>query len=361
MPRILNQQRPSKPRPDFPLFPHASGVWAKKVRGRMHYFGPWDDPQGALERWVAVKDDLLAGRTPNKPDALTIKELVDRFLEAKRRLIPDELTERSWIDYKRIGDVLIAQFRGMLVESLRPDDFGKLRAKWAKTNGPVSLGNNIRRAKVIFNFAWNNDLIDRPVRFGDQFAKPSKATIRKSRRVKLLSAGEIRKLIEFASPEMKAMILLGINCGLGNTDCARLTSEHIHGHWLDYPRGKTGIHRRCNLWPETLEAIRATGLPFKTMHGNHWSDGAISQELRKLLDEIGVNRPGVNFYTLRRTFQTEGQKIDREATRYIMGHADESMSALYNQEPPSDAKLKAVTDGLRRWLFAPRLRIRAAG
>jgi hypothetical protein len=55
-----------KPRPDFPLFPHAAGYWAKKVRGKRHYFGKVaTDPKGeaALDLWLDQKHDLLAGRT----------------------------------------------------------------------------------------------------------------------------------------------------------------------------------------------------------------------------------------------------------------------------------------------------------
>src|SRR5215471_1985272 len=80
--------KPAKPYTDFPLFPHAAGVWAKKIRGKLHYFGPCSDPDGALAKYLEQKDALHAGRKPRPdPDALTVKDAANAFLNHKKALL----------------------------------------------------------------------------------------------------------------------------------------------------------------------------------------------------------------------------------------------------------------------------------
>src|SRR5262249_16005100 len=67
--------KPVKPYPDFPHFAHAAGVWATKIRGKLHSFGPWGDPDGALTKYLAEKDPFHAGRKPRAgTEGLIVKD-----------------------------------------------------------------------------------------------------------------------------------------------------------------------------------------------------------------------------------------------------------------------------------------------
>ena len=135
--------KPSKPRIDFPLFPHANGRWAKKVRQRLVYFGKWqDDPLGekALELWNEQKDDLLAGRKPRKPgeEGISIADLCNQFLTSKTRLVEnDELTPRSFRDYKVTCDNIVATFgKHRPVSYLRPPRLRKVQSEFGQAVRP---------------------------------------------------------------------------------------------------------------------------------------------------------------------------------------------------------------------------------
>ena len=183
-PTVADQAKPVKPRKDYPLYAHASGRWAKKVRSVTRFFGPWDDPQAALDKWLDQKDDLLAGREPRTTDdGLTVRSLVNQFLESKELMVKSgELTPRSWEDYDVTCGKIIEVFgRSRLVTDLHSADFEKLRTEFAKGqgkkrrgHGPTTLSNDIGRARVVFNYAHKQGLVEQPIVFGDGFKKPSR-------------------------------------------------------------------------------------------------------------------------------------------------------------------------------------------
>jgi integrase len=401
-----HKDKPDKPYESFPLFPHATKRWAKKIRGRTCYFGPWSDWQGALNKYQEQKDDLYAGRKPRGTvEGLTLRDLCNQFLTAKRHLFDTrELSARTFNEYHAVCERLIESLGGYrLVEDLGPDDFLRLRASLAKGVGPVTLANLIQRARVVFKWASSNcksaDRKPVTVWYGDAFRRPEKKVLRRARNqngARMFEADEIRKLLKAATQPLKAMIFLGINCGFGNNDCGRLpiSALDLDGGWVSFPRPKTEIPRRCPLWPETVKAIRealstrpapkdedAAGLVFVTKYGVSWSkeppiktkkedvsegdetkrqrkpwtsvDNPIAKEMAKLLQELGAQRSGRGFYALRHSFETiGGESRDQVAVDAIMGHAPKSddMSAVY-RERISDDRLKTVTNHVHDWLF----------
>lgn len=390
--------KPQKPRPNFPLFPHASRKWAKVIRGKTHYFGSWDDPHGAETDYLAVADDLHAGRVPRPSDSSgtgpTIRNICNAFMRSKRAVLDaGNLSPRTFVDYDGVCKRLLEEFgTNRIVADLRPDDFERLYSRLIEKHAITSIGASITMTRSVFKYAFESDLIDKPIKYGPTFRSPSKTDIRKAKAKskhqngsRAFEAAQIQSMLKKASPQLKAMILLGINGGMGNTDCASLplSALDLKRGWLDFPRPKTGIERRIPLWPETVEALKKAiairkepanpdnaGVVFLTRLGQRWvryevvetttygkkeisarQDDAIAKAAANLLRDLGIKRPGLSFYSLRHTFETiAGGARDQVAVDAIMGHIDGSMAATYRQGIEIE-RLRAVVDHVRQWLF----------
>lgn len=380
---------PAKPSKDFPLSVHKhTGYWCKKVRGHVHYFGKAaDDPKGqaALEEWLRVKDDLLAGREPRakKDDELAVADLCNQFLAHKEQLRDNgELNVRTFRGYYDTCDQVCKVFgKARVVTDLTPDDFRKLRTNLAKTRGAVSLRNEMQRVRSIFKFAFDDGLILAPVRFGQGFIKPKLDAVRRAREDnrnkhgdRMFEAHAIRQILNTVHQPLKAMVLLAANSAFGQSDLASLPtrSVNLETGWVDFARVKTAVPRRIPLWPETIEAIREwltqrpkaknpgdNDLLFLTVRGARWvkvsANGApkdaIGQEFDKTLRKLKLKRPGLAFYALRHTFETiAGESRDQVAVDRVMGHVDNSMAGTY-RERVSAERLQAVVETVRAWLF----------
>lgn len=388
------------------MTPHlGSGQWCKKIRGKTRYFGKLEDPKAALDDYERRGPALRAGLDPDRGpsnDAVTIGELVQYFDEAQRaREATGTISPRTLRNYLDTS-VRVAGFFGpkRRVSSLRPNDFEQLLA--AVPFGPTRRGNFVVWVRSIFTWAHETaEILDATPRYGKAFRG---APMKERRQLKdragknMLTPEQLQALLAAAKEgsALRAMIYLGLNGGMGNTDCAELPLRELKleydetggaiGGMIDFPRPKTGVKRIVPLWPETAAAIdaylkkrpepydeRHRHLVFITrqrepfVHGNTDALGAAFRDLlveckvipkrRPCADKGGHRRAPVvmplGFYTLRRTFRTIADDVgDQHAAHLIMGHSLPGMSGVYVQRITPE-RLRKVTDHVRSWALPP--------
>lgn len=382
-------EKPKRPA-GSPIYPHASGSWAANIGGRKVYLGAWDDYRGALQRY----EDKLYELSP-RPDVrpvvgvpVTLEKLANRFLTFHMSRVKQKtITPRSFRDMTaavvRFSEVVGDQRR---VHSLAPADFAKAREQLAVTCGPDAMNRNLTLIRQMFKWGVKELLIPAEPPYGHSFAKESRKNVRKSHRDatakhgrKVFSPVEIQKLVSIAPPQLKAMILLAVNAGFANTDCAVLpkSAVNLDTGFIEWRREKTGIDRRCPLWPVTVDAVREAinarpkaksdehdGLAFLTAFGVPW----VREKLRiagaspvSIVDSIGMMFKKLQpadmlqtqrgFQSLRRTFATFADAAGDDAAKdFIMGHADDEVARRYVQGI-EDHRLYSVTDYVHLKIF----------
>lgn len=361
--------KPQKPYPEYPLTPNGNGCWSKVIRGHTHYFGPWEDPDAALRRYLEVKDDLYAGRTPKpKSGELTVRDICNLYLEhCQWKLERGKISQRTYDDEDAYCLQVVRTIGNHVATAIGARDFEKLQKSYPTKWGPVREAHHVKATKRIFKWAYDNEHIDRPPRYGS-FKPPSVAEIRHANSRRAFTPEEIRRVLGyFQGPkhvQLRPMVLLAINGGFSPGEVARLKDTDVAGEYIDTIRPKTKIRRLVPLWPETREAIDAWlqvrkkphshGYLFVTKQGNAWfsegkSKSPITQAFARALRELGI--PG-SFNCLRHSFQTvcDDEGIARHITRAVMGHVNPEISTNYSHAKMLRPIRKAV-DTVRAWLF----------
>jgi integrase len=394
---------PALPYPEFPLRPHRNGQWYKSVwnprsrKSEQHYFGLWkDDPKGerALSDpvfgWLARRNAIKAGvdnvRVEPLGAMLTLADLMGRFLAHKlSKARSGELSPATLGDYFREVEAFVEFMKPKTPPAgLRPEHFTAYMRHLADGR---KLGRHSRKrvrayVTAFLNYGAKNGWYLMPGTGADWIAPatdPDSIRQAKARAGvkdfsdRILTGKELDKLLERSTPNFRAMILLGINCGLGPADIGRLRWDmlDLERGRLRFPRPKTGVNRVGYLWKCTrlaLDKVRVlkhtraaieragdSGLVFMTRNGlPFYRETEIHADIeiggKKIKKVIGVrvqksilstfgrmvrelDLEGVSFYRLRHTFKTLGKKArDREVLDLMMGHKDASTGKVYDHE-----------------------------
>ncbi|MEM6852904.1 MAG: site-specific integrase, partial [Planctomycetota bacterium] len=382
----------------------ANGQWCKKIRGTIHYFGPWSDPDGARDRYLTRAEALHAGLPVETSPAsiVGVAAVVNAYLDDRSADVRGQrgdladategsISAEMFSRYRRAGRLVVGVLgRGRAAESLTPADWSKVRNRLKADYSPQTMANYVNAIKSMFTWAYEDaGLLKSAPRFGTGFkVKGLGRALRQSRRDgrrKMFDRDQIHAILDAADPPLRAWALLGINCAFGAADCADLEHGDIDrdGMVITFTRLKTMSSRVCPLWPETLAAIDAAAKvrtkPADPAHADKvfltpkgWPLVAIGravrdgkglltsathydrcfEALRDTMKAAGIPRGrGVGFSAFRHSFYTQARKTkDYDAVNVIMGHAPEGMVEHYLEEHDL-AALRAVDDHVHRWLW----------
>lgn len=374
----------------------SSGLWCVTRKGRRFYLGSTEDEavnrynryRKSIERGLAIPklgEDPPEGQEPAAP---TVKNLCMVFLHAQKlRVEQKDLSQRSLTDYaKTCQDFCEFVGNEVWLTELTTEHFALFKADVASRRNLVSVGNEVTRVKTIFKWLLSEDKIDRLPNFGKTFVRPKKSDVREYKFNKgrsTFTRTEVLALISELGIHERAMCLLAINAGFGNSDLAKLQLDHVDldDGYVKNLRSKTKEMRFATLWPETVTAIRlslqfrntpiddaAKEKLFVTHEGRTYVQESkktgksitdlLNVRVRAAMQRLKIHQPGMNAYRLRATFRTVANGArDDWAAGVIMGHVRDGMPDAYidireiENDPANRSRIQLVTNHVRNWLF----------
>lgn len=368
--------------------------WVKYINGKTRRIAGQVDAAEADRAYEARMTELWADAPPKRAggggagagrfqDDAPIGRLFDEYIHIRRTgggIKPS--TIRTYEDcLQSFLSALPADVRFSEVKD-DPYAFTQIHAKWKAKHSVAQLFKRITVVRMAFRWLRENNFISELPKWGD-FKQPKAKELKKAANLwhqasggASFDAAEVKRLLAGADTQMRAMILLAINGGYGNSDCSELPVALVdfQGGWIDYARGKTGNNRRLPLWPETIAALRDAikistrdGYAFGTLanprNGRPGGlplvrdgDDRISVNFAKLCAACGCHRDGISFYGLRRTFATFASMYGPTLfVKRITGHCSDDEDRIIDNHyirGDVDKMLIQIVQGVRRELIS---------
>jgi integrase len=308
-----------------------------------------------LATFLKKRDHLYAGLRP-PTDEPKVADLLDTFLGPKDRAFKaGEISEVTYNEYEAVCDIMAAWGKHRHLSSLTAVDFLQLREALGKGKtkqlGAVTVKRRLTIARMILKSARKLRVT---LDYDDDLRSPSARILRqiKNSKKRLFTSKQVRQIVKNANGELRGMVLLGVNCGFGPKDCCDLPTDRVDlkNGWHNFHRIKTGVERRCPLWPETVKALRGATNNGKVF-ASKWNRRNIAYHFRQLVDGFYV-KDVTEFYSLRRTFETIATTsgVTQAVVDAIMGHvpASDDMSATYRQKIFNEQLLQC-SNHVRQW------------
>jgi integrase len=331
-------------------------------------FAP-DDPPWILSRGIAAALHPQLIVKPNLPHAQTderrVSTLATGYLNHRRQEAErGDLSLKQYDDDRRhvelFRDFLSVNYPTLaFIDQVSADVLNQYRDKQTELCGSnVTLKKRLEGVRK-----WLAWLVDRNILRELPKDLSSYAKVRLKRpKPAFFTVEEIKSIYNQSGDLLKACVLLGLNAGLTQKDCATLTPEMIdfESGILSRDRNKTGCDQRAKLWPETLAAIRkvgrfdpgkpvlltATGKPLVSESVKPTGKVVKIDYVRKLWDRLDLPCTGKSFKHLRKTSADFVERHNPALTSLFLAHVEPGVRKHYVNQHGYQQLFK-LTDKLR--------------
>ncbi|MCB9851913.1 MAG: hypothetical protein H6819_02360 [Phycisphaerales bacterium] len=241
-------------------FHKPSGQYYTTRRRRRVYLGT--DYGDALARFYRLELGLSPTAAPPIDGTLTVKELASRYILAQqanwRNPKATAASYKSWLK------LFLNDHPRMLAADFTVERFSAWKiALRQRRYAPETINHCLSAVRAIYAFAADAGLMTNIPRL--RRVRNERCPKIGSHQKPLYSPEETQDLLNAADVQLRAMILLALNCGFGPKDIRDLTWDDMEDGRATLPRSKTGICQTYGLWPETLAAIDRV-VPAPTSH-----------------------------------------------------------------------------------------------